>query len=125
MVLGVPALAAVLALGACGNGDGEAEGASASTRPAGGAALSGDAPVAIANFEFEPQKVVVKPGTKVTWTNDDSAIHSVKDTSPLATPVSSEMAQGETFSITYDSPGSYPYICGVHQYMTGTVDVVA
>jgi plastocyanin len=105
--------------GGNGKGDKEAKPPATSAQP-----LSGEAPVRIINFEFKPQKVVVKPGTKVTWTNDDTTIHDIKDTSPLANPVSTEMSKGETFSITYAQPGSYPYICGIHQYMTGTVEVV-
>lgn len=125
-LLGVPALIAVLALGACGSDDKQDSGSAKTeaTSSAGGAALSGDAPVEIVGFEFKPQKITLKPGTKVTWTNGDTAIHSVKDTSPLATPVSKDMAKGDPFSITYEKPGSYSYICGIHNYMTGTVDVV-
>jgi len=124
-LLGVGAMVAVLALGGCGQNDKKDSGASASvTSAAGGAVLSGEAPVEIVNFEFKPQTVTVKPGTKVTWTNGDTAIHAVKDTSSLATPVSRDLGKGDTFSITYGPPGSYSYICGIHNYMTGTVDVV-
>ena len=124
-LLGVGAMVAVLALGACGTGGKKDSGASPTvTSSAGGAVLSGEAPVGIVNFEFKPQKVTVKPGTKVTWTNGDTAIHAIKDTSSLATPVSKDLGKGDTFSITYDQPGSYSYICGIHNYMTGTVDVV-
>jgi plastocyanin len=116
---------AVLALGGCGKDDKGDKGANPPASSAEGSVpLSGDAPVKIANFEFKPAKVVVKPGTKVTWTNDDSTTHDIKDTSSLATPVSNDMAKGDTFSITYAQPGSYSYICGIHQYMTGTVEVV-
>jgi plastocyanin len=120
----VVGLVAVLALGGCGKddkGDKEAKTQQAAQRSE---PLSGEAPVRIMNFEFKPQKVVVKQGTKVTWTNDDTTIHDIKDTSPLATPVSNDLAKGDTFSITYAQPGSYSYICGIHQYMTGTVEVV-
>ncbi|HEY4409605.1 MAG TPA: cupredoxin domain-containing protein [Acidimicrobiia bacterium] len=117
---------AVLALGGCGKDSKGDKGAA--TLPAssanGSVPLSGDAPVDIANFEFKPQKVVVKAGTKVTWTNTDSTIHDIKDTSPLATPQSKDLAKGDTFSITYAQPGSYSYICGIHQYMMGSVEVV-
>ena len=58
------------------------------------------------------------------WTNEDTAIHAIKDTSPLATPVSADMGKGATFSITYGQPGTYSYICGIHQYMSGSVQVV-
>ncbi|HEV7862905.1 MAG TPA: cupredoxin domain-containing protein [Acidimicrobiia bacterium] len=117
-------MVAVLALGACGKDDNGDKAAKPASTSAQGSVQSGDAPVEIANFEFKPQKVTVKSGTKVNWTNGDTAIHSIKDTSSLATPVSKELGKGDTFSITYAMPGSYSYICGIHNYMTGTVDVV-
>ena len=104
----VLALAVVLATGACGSSDSDA---------------SGDAPVRIVNFQFDPKPLTVKPGAKVTWTNGDTAVHSIKDTSPLATPVSQDLEKGGAFSITYEQPGAYSYICGIHQYMTGSVQV--
>ena len=119
-------LVAVLALGGCGKDDKGDKGAKPPPKSAQGSVpKSGEAPVSITNFEFKPQKVVVKPGTKVTWKNEDVSIHDIKDTSPLATPQSSAMSKGDTFSITYAQPGSYSYICGIHQYMTGTVEVVS
>jgi plastocyanin len=109
------AVAAVLAGGACGDGDKKDGGTQ--TTPA------GDGSVQIVNFMFTPQNLTVKPGAKVTWTNGDTAVHSIKDTSPLATPVSQDLEKGGTFSITYGEPGSYSYICGIHQYMSGSVTV--
>jgi plastocyanin len=114
---------AVVALAACG-GAGNGDKGKNAEPPSSVGPLSGEAPVRIINFEFKPKKVVVKPGTKVTWTNEDTNIHDVKDTSPLGTPVSQEMSKGDTFSITYAQPGTYSYICGIHPYMTGTVEVV-
>lgn len=109
------AVAAVLAGGACGDSD-QKDGGSQTT-PA------GDASIQIVNFQFAPKDLTVKPGAKVTWTNGDTAVHSIKDTSPLATPVSQELGKDATFSITYERAGSYSYICGIHQYMTGSVTV--
>jgi len=110
---------AVVALVGCGGGGGGDK--EAKPPPGGGA---GPGAVKIANFEFKPQNVVVKPGTKVTWTNADSSIHDIKDTSPLATPVSNSLSKGDTFSITYSQPGTYSYVCGIHPYMVGSVEVV-
>ena len=118
----VVALTAILGFSACGGGGGD-KGKDAKPASSRGP-LSGEAPVRIVEFEFKPKTVTVKPGTKVTWTNEDTNIHDVKDTSPLATPVSQEMSKGHTFSITYAQPGSYTYVCGIHPYMTGTVEVV-
>lgn len=114
------AFGVVLIFSACGGagagGDKAAKGKEADA--AGGTA------VGIVNFLFEPQEVQVSPGTKVTWTNKDSAPHNVQDLSDLNTPISKDLAEGEKFSITYEKPGSYPYVCGLHTYMTGTVKVV-
>ena len=115
-------LVAVVALAGCGKDDKGGEEAKPPKQD--GAVLSGDAPVRISNFEFKPRKILVKPGTKVTWTNDDTQIHDVKDTSPLANPPGPPMPKGDTFAITYAQPGSYSYVCEIHPYMTGTVEVV-
>jgi plastocyanin len=117
---GVPlaaGLAALLALVGCGGGNDDKK-----AKPGDGPQAAPGA-VRIANFEFKPHTVVVKPGTKVTWTNADSSIHDIKDTSPLATPVSPSLSKGDTFSITYGQPGTYSYVCGIHPYMTGSVEV--
>ena len=81
-------------------------------------------PSASSTSSSSRKTVVVKPGTKVTWTNDDSSIHDIKDTSPLDTPVARRMSKGDTFSITYAQPGTYSYVCGIHPYMIGSVEVV-
>ena len=107
----------VVASGACGGGDKKDD------KKAGGA-VSGEPAVKIVNFQFEPKALTVKAGTTVKWTNEDTATHSIKDTSQLATPVSPDLVgKGSTFSITYGQPGSYSYICGIHQYMSGSVQV--
>src|SRR5687767_13106140 len=122
-VSSVVLVAGVLLTG-CGGGGGNDDGAKAKPAASGSAVLSGKAPVRSINYEYKPQKVRVKPGTEVTWTNEDTAIHDVKDTSPLNTPKSREMGKGDTLSITYAPPGTYSYICGIHTYMTGSVEVV-
>jgi plastocyanin len=110
-----------LILSACG-GDADAGGSNAAEgQDAEGAAGT---PVTIANFVYEPQEVQVAPGTKVTWTNKDSAIHNVQDLSDLNIPISRHLPQDYKYSIRYDKPGSYPYNCSLHPYMTGTVKVV-
>lgn len=113
-------LGVVLIFSACGGGGGD--GAEAAK-----GAEAEDAkgkPVAISNFLFEPQELQVPPGTKVTWTNMDDAPHNVQDLSDLNTPLSRDLNKGEMFSITYEKPGEYSYICALHSYMTGTIKVM-
>jgi plastocyanin len=110
------ALVAVTALAGCGGGGDD-------SKAKDGGPHAGPGAVKIANFAFDPQTVVVKPGTTVTWTNADASIHDIKDTSPLATPVSNSLGKGDKFTITYAQPGTYSYVCGIHPYMTGSVEV--
>jgi plastocyanin len=115
-------LGVALIFSACGSGSDSttAEGKTAAGKEAKSA--SGK-PVNIANFLFEPQDVEVSAGTTVTWTNQDDAAHNVQDVSELNTPISKDLNKGDTFSITYPKAGTYPYVCGLHTYMTGNVKV--
>ena len=77
--------------------------------------------ISISNFAFSPASVTLKVGTTVTWTNQDSAPHTiVSDTGEWRSP---RLGQGDTFSFTFDKAGTFPYHCGVHSSMTGTITV--
>jgi plastocyanin len=84
-------------------------------------AAAGSVAVKIDNFSFGPQSITVSPGTKVTWTNRDDIPHTVVSTEGVFK--SKVLDTDETFSFTFDKPGSYPYFCSVHPKMTGTVVV--
>jgi plastocyanin len=107
-------LASILTLAACGGGGDD-------TGSAGdGAAAAGAGEVTIEGFNFVPETIEVPTGTAVTWTNKDTAAHTVVDEGLFE---SEELDQGATFSFTFDTPGEYSYICGIHPYMTATVTV--
>jgi len=84
--------------------------------------------VTIQNFAFDPASVTVPKGTTVTWTNQDSAPHTIaSDATPLfsmgALFTSNQLGQGQTFSFTFNNEGTYLYHCGIHPFMKGTVTV--
>lgn len=79
--------------------------------------------VTIANFAFSPADITVKKGTTVTWTNKDSAAHTVTETDGKAGPASSDLPQGKSYSFTYDTVGTFAYHCSIHPDMIGTVTV--
>jgi plastocyanin len=84
------------------------------------ASASSTAPV-IKNFEFSPNPIKVKVGTKVTWTNQDDTDHAIQaDDNSFS---SAHLAQGMTFSFTFTKAGTYTYHCAIHTYMKGTVVV--
>lgn len=89
-------------------------------------AQSGAVAVTISNFAFSPSTIKVKKGSTVTWTNNDSAGHTVtSDDNSAVSGLDSELiAQGKTFSFTFDKVGVYSYHCTPHPSMTGTVEVV-
>lgn len=80
------------------------------------------ADVTIANFLFSPASITVPVGTTVTWTNRDSAPHSI--VSDAGTFSGRSFGNGQSFSFTFTEPGSYPYHCGIHTTMHGTVTVM-
>ena len=78
--------------------------------------------VTIENFAFSPATLHVAPGTTVTWTNKDSAPHTVSSLSGAWTD-SGTLSDGKTFSYTFTKAGTYQYHCAIHATMTGSVTV--
>jgi beta-lactam-binding protein with PASTA domain len=77
--------------------------------------------VGIQDLAFVPQKVTVNAGGKVTWLNQDSVDHKVvADDGGFQSKV---LAPGQSFSATFDTPGTNPYHCAIHTEMAGTVVV--
>lgn len=87
---------------------------------------TGAVAVTISNFAFSPSTLKVKKGSTITWTNNDSAGHTVTsdDDSTVSGLDSELLAQGKTFSFTFDKVGIYSYHCTPHPNMTATVEVV-
>lgn len=75
---------------------------------------------------FNPGSITTTSGNTVTWTNGDTAAHTVtsgKDATADGTFDSSLLPAGKTFSFKFESSGEYPYYCAVHPWMTGKVIV--
>jgi len=78
---------------------------------------------------FIPADITIGVGDEVTWSNDDTAAHTVTSGSAADGPDgnfdSSLFMAATTFSVTFDEAGTYPYFCMVHPWMVGTVTVGA
>jgi plastocyanin len=123
-------LAISLVAAGCGGDDEEEEGGGGGNEakqeePAGGG--GGGVNVSMSQIQFKPASVTVTKGGEVTWTNDDTVGHDVTKTAgPGPAFKSGEaggMAQGDTFSQTFDTPGEIEFVCTVHANMKGTVTV--
>lgn len=79
--------------------------------------------VTIDNFAFSPASITVKKGTTVTWTNKDSATHTVTENDGQNGPDSGDLANSKSYSFTYNTAGTFKYHCSIHPDMLGTVTV--
>jgi plastocyanin len=72
---------------------------------------------------FVPDTIVVVIGVNntATWVNNDLATHTI--TSDSGVFDSSVLNQGQSWSYTFTTPGTYTYHCSIHPWMTGTVIV--
>jgi len=100
----------------------------AASHSMGGMGGSGEtATVEIANFAYEQEDLTITTGTEVTFTNLDSAPHTVTagtDADPMTDVFDSGLLQqGESFTFVFDEPGEYVYFCDRHPPMVGTVTV--
>jgi plastocyanin len=94
---------------------GAAPGALAAPRP-------GPGVVAIADFKFGPEAVVVEKGQTITWHNADASPHQVTLTTPKSERTK-VMLKGQTTQLTLADAGIYDYICGLHPAMKGKIEV--
>jgi plastocyanin len=78
-------------------------------------------PVEIRDFAFGPAEATVPVGGQVVWTNADPLAHSV--VAEDGSFASSNLNEGDSFPFTFDAPGTYNYVCGIHESMQGTVVV--
>jgi plastocyanin len=114
-------VAALPILAACAPSDG---GAGATRTPGSGGALV----EMTDDLRFEPEELTVNVGDTVTWRNTGSIVHtSTDDPSKAQDPAnavlpegaepwdSGDVAGGEEFSHTFDTPGDYTYFCIPHE----------
>lgn len=65
---------------------------------------------------FSPDRLTVKEGETVTWTNDDSIAHTVTSSWDNGATFNKVVRPGETFSWTFEEAGSYAIHCRPHAH---------
>jgi plastocyanin len=113
---GALVLSGALLLAACGGGTAGVSGAPASS----GSSSNSGTSITISNFMFQPMSLTVAPGSLVKVTNKDSATHTLTATGGQFD--TGNITQNETKTFRAPSkPGTYKYICNIHQYMMGSI----
>ena len=77
--------------------------------------------VAIRDFQFEIQRLTVRPGTTVIWVNEGNVAHTSSSDTDLWD--SGLLANGESYARVFSEAGEFPYHCEPHAFMTATVIV--
>lgn len=110
-----------VALAACNSPTATSNPAGNSSAP-GASAGSVQNAVTISNFAFSPAIITVPVGTKVTWTNQDAADHTLT-ADDGKTFDSGNVAKGATFSFTFTTAGTFAYHCAISPQMKAAVIV--
>ena len=76
--------------------------------------------VNIASFAFLPARISASVGKALTFLNTDDTPHQISVTNGPRTAV---FLRGEKASLSFDKPGEYAYICGLHPSMKGVIEV--
>jgi plastocyanin len=116
--LALPTAIAALTFIACAAGSN----APSSSAPAAGGA---GAAVAIKGFAYSPAALTVAKGTTVTFTNNDSATHTISSGANRTKDgkFDQQVAGSAEATITFDTPGTFEYFCQFHSSMKGTITV--
>jgi plastocyanin len=101
-------------------------GGGSSTPPASSAGSSSSSShstkITIHNYMFSPMNDTVAPGSTISVTNTDGVAHTLTATNGAFNTGNIGPNQTKTFKAP-TKPGTYSYICSIHQYMTGTIKV--
>jgi quinohemoprotein ethanol dehydrogenase len=80
-----------------------------------------DGAVRVQDYSFSPTRVSVPVGTTITWQNMGSVIHTATENGRKFQ--TGDIPAGESRSVTFDTAGTYTYICDPHPWMIGQVVV--
>ncbi len=75
---------------------------------------------------YLPSTYDVSVGEPITWTNNDSAFHSVTSgtfDAPMDMFDSGFMDPYDSYTLLFIVPGTYQYYCTLHPWMEGTISV--
>jgi plastocyanin len=62
------------------------------------------------SYRFDPKTIEIEAGDTVTWTNVDNFTHTVQ----VDGQEDHKVERGESVSISFDTPGTYHYVCTLH-----------
>lgn len=86
------------------------------------AAVHEENEIAMNSVAFFPRTFEIKAGTTLTWNNDDVVPHTA--TAGDGSFNSGPLSPGDRFSFTFDTPGTFEYLCSLHpEQMRAVIEV--
>ena len=123
LALAVCAATLAVLLASCGGSSGSSSGSAPVSPTATSASRAAAGGITISGFAYSGT-MTVKPGQKVTVTNDDSVTHTLTDKASHKFDTGDIPASGGTKTFTAPTqPGRYPFGCTIHPDMKGTLVV--
>lgn len=119
LVSGLLLSAVLTACGSSSSGGSDNAGVSPSTN----SSIPAGPTVTIKDFKFSPATLNVKVGTTVTFVQEDSIPHNAHGDGSSDFINSPTLTKGQTYTVTFNQAGTYPYICSIHPFMHGSVVV--
>ena len=80
--------------------------------------------VIIKDYKFVPQEITVKRGQTIIWENQEKRQYHSVWFEKLDAEQPDYFFPEETYEREFKETGSFPYRCGPHPKMTGTVHVI-
>jgi plastocyanin len=108
------ALVAAVVLSGCGDTDEPAPEASGDCKTV---------TVEIPEFAFEPDPIEIAACDSVVWTNAHDQAHTSTGNADQAWSTGNIAAGESSDPVPFEQAGSFAYICALHPFMTGTVEV--
>jgi plastocyanin len=122
-LLGVAALG-LAGLAGCGDTTADEPTADAAGGGADCAAGTGETvTVEIPEFMFEPTPVEISACDSVVWKNTHDQAHTSTGKGDKAWSTGNIAAGSESDPVRFEDAGSFAYICALHPFMQGTVEV--
>jgi plastocyanin len=75
--------------------------------------------ISIIGMAFSPADITITKGATVTWTNNDTMPHSIVSSDNVL-----GSKAGESYEHTFNDSETVSYRCGIHPFMSGTIQVV-
>ena len=80
--------------------------------------------VTIKDYKFVPQNITIKVGQTITWENREKRQYDSVWFEALGEAEPEDyLFPEDTYERSFDKSGTFPYRCGPHPEMTGTVTV--